>query len=152
MIDHYTPEHVEKTRKYSLDKKNFGIVKQGVAFVEGLLTLWYQILPVMWVWSKSLVAKANPEWAQSEIVVSVAFVLLTSVISAFKDLPWGLYHTFVIEERHGFNKQTLALYFTDMIKSVRHLPCNAVHIKHGVQKIAAAGFFIKLVPNHSGNF
>jgi len=33
-------------------------------------------------------------------------------------LPWELYHTFVLEERHGFNKQTLALFFTDKIKSL----------------------------------
>ena len=34
-------------------------------------------------------------------------------------LPWSLYSTFVIEERHGFNKQTLGLFISDMIKSVR---------------------------------
>ncbi len=33
-------------------------------------------------------------------------------------VPWSLYSTFVIEERHGFNKQTLGLFFSDMIKSV----------------------------------
>lgn len=33
-------------------------------------------------------------------------------------LPWSLYHTFVIEERHGFNKQTLGLYISDTFKSV----------------------------------
>jgi|LauGreDrversion2_2_1035103.scaffolds.fasta_scaffold100331_1 STE24 endopeptidase len=35
-------------------------------------------------------------------------------------LPWSLYSTFVIEQRHGFNKQTLGLFFSDMIKSVSH--------------------------------
>lgn len=29
------------------------------------------------------------------------------------NLPWSLYHTFVIEEKFGFNKQTPALYFKD---------------------------------------
>jgi STE24 endopeptidase len=33
------------------------------------------------------------------------------VLEAIAGLPWGLYDTFVIEERHGFNKQVL--YATD---------------------------------------
>ena len=33
------------------------------------------------------------------------------------DLPFSLYSTFVLEEKFGFNKQTLTLFFTDMIKS-----------------------------------
>ena len=34
------------------------------------------------------------------------------------DLPWSLYSTFVIEERFGFNKQTLRTFVTDMLKSI----------------------------------
>jgi len=39
-----------------------------------------------------------------------------SVISTILSLPASLYSTFVIEERHGFNKQTLKLFFSDMVK------------------------------------
>ena len=31
-------------------------------------------------------------------------------------LPLTLYNTFVIEERHGFNKMTLRLFFVDTLK------------------------------------
>ncbi|RYR23904.1 hypothetical protein Ahy_B02g057392 isoform D [Arachis hypogaea] len=41
----------------------------------------------------------------------VAFVVIT-------DLPFSLYSTFVIEARHGFNKQTIWLFFRDMIKGM----------------------------------
>lgn len=34
------------------------------------------------------------------------------------EVPWSLYKTFVIEARHGFNKQTLSLFFSDIAKSV----------------------------------
>lgn len=40
--------------------------------------------------------------------------LLDTLIS----LPFDLYFTFVIEEKYGFNKQTLKLFFTDMIKTI----------------------------------
>lgn len=44
-------------------------------------------------------------------------------------LPWSLYRTFVIEERHGFNKQTLGLYISDTIKSVGPV-CNLLMAAH----------------------
>jgi STE24 endopeptidase len=39
------------------------------------------------------------------------------VISAAVDLPVTLYQTFVIEQRFGFNKMTLALWLADLAKS-----------------------------------
>jgi len=39
-----------------------------------------------------------------QILQSMVFALLGNVISLVLDLPWTLYFTFVIEERHGFNK------------------------------------------------
>ena len=33
-------------------------------------------------------------------------------------LPLSLYSTFVIEERHGFNRQTLRLFLIDTVKSL----------------------------------
>ena len=45
------------------------------------------------------------------MVLSVFFVL--SVLS----LPFSIYRTFVVEQRFGFNKTTLALFVTDLVKS-----------------------------------
>ena len=33
------------------------------------------------------------------------FLLVVLVYSEIIDLPWGVYGTFVLEEKHGFNKQ-----------------------------------------------
>jgi len=33
------------------------------------------------------------------------FMILGTIFSTITSLPWSLYSTFVIEERHGFNKQ-----------------------------------------------
>ncbi|KAG0457078.1 hypothetical protein HPP92_022235 [Vanilla planifolia] len=40
------------------------------------------------------------------------------VWSQVTDLPFSLYSTFVIEARHGFNKQTIWLFFRDMFKGI----------------------------------
>jgi STE24 endopeptidase len=40
------------------------------------------------------------------------------VASTIINLPFSVYSTFVIEERHGFNKNTAWLFFTDVIKEM----------------------------------
>ncbi len=46
----------------------------------------------------------------------IALIVSVVVISSVVDLPFGLYRTFVIEARFGFNRMTLRLFVTDMIK------------------------------------
>ena len=48
-----------------------------------------------------------------QIALLVGFVLIGSLI----DLPMSWYQTFVLEERFGFNKMTLRLWVTDLLKS-----------------------------------
>lgn len=54
----------------------------------------------------------------SGIWTGVVFLLLFFLISSLIDLPLDLYNTFGIEARFGFNKITLRLYLTDMIKQL----------------------------------
>ena len=35
------------------------------------------------------------------------------------DLPWSLYSTFVLEQRHGFNLTSPTTFVMDMLKTVR---------------------------------
>lgn len=39
------------------------------------------------------------------------------VISSIPSIPLSAYQTFVLEEKHGFNKTTPALFVTDLLKS-----------------------------------
>ena len=58
-------------------------------------------------------------WQQSgwdSIPTGVALMISAFVIMAVLDLPFSLYHTFVTEERFGFNKTTLGTYIGDMLK------------------------------------
>ena len=43
-------------------------------------------------------------------------MLSVMVIMAVLELPFGLYHTFVIEQRYGFNRTTLGVFAGDLIK------------------------------------
>ena len=46
------------------------------------------------------------------------FNLLDGAKDMVLGLPFALYGTFVVEQKHGFNKQTLGLFFMDQLKSV----------------------------------
>lgn len=50
------------------------------------------------------------------LVYGVALIGSVVVLSALVDLPLSLYAQFVVEARFGFNRMTLALFFTDLIK------------------------------------
>lgn len=52
----------------------------------------------------------------SEIPVSIGCMLVMNVFNYFVNLPFSLYSTFVVEQKHGFNKMTLGFYIKDQIK------------------------------------
>lgn len=56
--------------------------------------------------------------AENEIFHTLSFLAGVMVWSQITDLPFSLYSTFVIESRHGFNKQTIWLFFRDMLKGI----------------------------------
>jgi STE24 endopeptidase len=60
----------------------------------------------------------SQEWLHSDIATSVLFVLYFIVYSQVAGLPWSLYYTFVLEEKHGFNKQTLPFFIKDNVKKL----------------------------------
>ncbi len=51
-----------------------------------------------------------------QILRGTAFVALLFVLTSAIELPFGLYRTFVIETRFGFNKMTFAMWLADLAK------------------------------------
>ena len=79
--------------------------------------LVYFYLPWLWALSEAVVARFAHE-GRHELKVSVVFFLLDSLKDLVLGIPWSLYGTFVIEQRHGFNQSTKMLFFTDLVKQV----------------------------------
>ncbi|EHB18901.1 CAAX prenyl protease 1-like protein [Heterocephalus glaber] len=86
-------ETFEKSRLYQLDKSTFSFWSGLYSEVEGT------------------------------IIHSLVFLLLATLFSALTGLPWSLYNTFVIEEKHGFNHQTLDFFMKDAIKKFLVTQC-----------------------------
>jgi STE24 endopeptidase len=51
-----------------------------------------------------------------EMTMGIVFILSFFVLSSLIDLPFSWYRTFVLEEEFGFNKNSLSLFLSDMVK------------------------------------
>ena len=52
------------------------------------------------------------------IVNGVFYIAVLLLLQSLLDLPLGIYKTFVIEEKFGFNKTTLTVFVTDLLKTL----------------------------------
>ncbi len=66
-------------------------------------------LPQLWAVAAGMVGRHGFA-AAPEIQTSVVFVVIFSAIPLVLETPWSLYSTFRLEEKHGFNKQTVDLH------------------------------------------
>lgn len=105
----------DKSRAYGLDKSAFGFVSGAYAQVEATVLLLLGYLPFMWTLSGRALAALGVD-PQNEIYLALMLLTLTTLRDTVVHLPFALYSTFVIEARHGFNKQTLGLFFMDKLK------------------------------------
>jgi len=111
-------EKFKSAQVYGLDKVNFGMVACTYDVVESVLFLILGFLPFSWDLSCSVGSKFGWSEQENEIKISLIFLFLTTVIGTITSLPFELYSTFQIERKHGFNKQTPGLFFSDKIKSL----------------------------------
>ena len=108
----------ESSQAYGMDKINFGMFSSTYDTLESIAFLLLGFSP--YVWDKSVML--GESWfgytVEDEIKISLIFLLLVTIVGTISGLPFELYSTFQIEKKHGFNKQTLGLFFTDKIKSL----------------------------------
>lgn len=64
-------------------------------------------IPFLWGIAGTVIARFRFS-SEFEITQSLVFLTLATLFSALTGLPWSLYNTFVIEEKHGFNQQVAA--------------------------------------------
>jgi len=108
-------ETYEKARLYALDKSKFGAVQGLFSQVLSTAIVWFHAYKFLWDKANEINGKLGID-LDSEIYQSMSFVLISNVFSTVVNLPFSVYSTFVLEERHGFNKQTCAFYVKDQIK------------------------------------
>ncbi|XP_064473049.1 CAAX prenyl protease 1 homolog [Ornithodoros turicata] len=138
-------ETFSKARLYQLDKFKFGFLSGLWNQLETTLVLLLNGIPFFWSlcenWSKQ-VGLGN-----GELMVTSLFIVLGALLSTVLDLPWTIYYTFVIEQRHGFNNQTARFFAVDRLKKFVIMQCIMVPIVAAIVQIIKMGgdyFFVYL--------
>ena len=100
-------DEMTKTIAYSLDKYKFGLVSSWIGIFISLGFIGLGGLG----WAEGVTAGI-----EDPILRGILFMGFLGVLSSVSDLPFDLYHTFSLEERHGFNKQTVKGFVLDRVK------------------------------------
>lgn len=99
-----------KSQNYQKSKDQFGLTQTTLSFLVTLTALYFK-------WFGALLSFVQ-EYVPSNIYVeTLGFFGLLFVINDLIGIPFSWYNTFVIEEKFGFNKTTVKLFWMDKIKS-----------------------------------
>jgi STE24 endopeptidase len=102
-------EKYRQAQSYEKAQARFGVLS-SITSLTVLLAFWFF---GGFGWVDTLVQS----WELSPVASGLAFIGLMYLGSWLASLPFDLYHTFVLEERFGFNKTTPATYLADQVKS-----------------------------------
>ncbi len=94
---------------------DYTVTRTGLGMIE---LLYGSLLLIAWTLGGGL------EWLDTlwrsiglgSITTGVGFMLSAMIIMSLLDLPFSLYNTFVIEERFGFNRSSLGVFLSDLVK------------------------------------
>ncbi|KAJ2779400.1 zinc metalloprotease, partial [Coemansia interrupta] len=103
---------------YGLDKSSLALVRNACMQIQTYFIIDRDLVPLLWEYVGDMMESYLGLSADQEILRSVLFFIATTLISTVTTLPFDLYSTFVVEKKHGFNKQTVGLYVSDTIKSL----------------------------------
>jgi STE24 endopeptidase len=98
-----------KAADYTIAKTRFGMIELVLATT---VLLCWTLLGGLDALNNALMRLTGPGMVQ-QLALLVVFVLIGALI----ELPFGLYQTFGIEARFGFNKMTSRLWLADLAKS-----------------------------------
>eukprot|EP00536_Pseudo-nitzschia_multiseries_P000104 jgi/Psemu1/249202/estExt_Genewise1Plus.C_20252 len=108
----------KSSQAYGLDKINFGMIAGTYETFESVVVLLLGITPFLWDQSVRLGETYLGIKSDEEIKITLLFLLLQTLIDTVKSMPFEIYKTFKIEKKHGFNKQTYGLFFSDKVKGL----------------------------------
>ena len=99
----------QRAADYTAAKSRLGLASVAI---EAALVLW-----LTFGGGVQILYDAASRAFDGEIARGLALIAMVSVLTTLVELPLGLYRTFRIEERFGFNKMTPALYWKDFAKN-----------------------------------
>lgn len=121
----------------------FGFISGLYSQIQNTAFIYYDVLPKIWGVTGLWLTQYFPSWFQGEIPHTLIFFFTFNIISTILSLPISYYGTFVLEEKFGFNKQTVKLWISDMLKG------QALMVVFGAPILAA---FLKIIQSTGTRF
>ncbi len=107
--DIYDKEKYLKSQEYKKIQYKFNRISSIYSFLILLLFFYFDGFLIVDNYSRSLF--------ESELVISLSFFGIIYFGNDILSIPFSLYHTFIIEERFGFNKTSVKTFIIDKLKS-----------------------------------
>ncbi|KAJ5368375.1 CAAX prenyl protease 1 [Penicillium cataractarum] len=111
-----TQKVFDQSQAYGRAKAKFSFVSGLYGQIQNLVFVYGDVLPKLWGVAGFVLARYFPDRFQGEISQTLLFIFGFNILSTILSIPVSYYNTFVLEEKFGFNKQTLKLWVTDMLK------------------------------------
>ncbi|MGD9082101.1 MAG: M48 family metallopeptidase [Desulfobacterales bacterium] len=105
MIDE---KELQKISRYTEDNIRFKLVQTSISKIIFLYIILSGILP----WLAESLARMN------FLIAGLIFFALIGLAELLMGLPFDYYHSFVLEEKYGFNTKTLKIWLSDLAKSM----------------------------------
>ena len=106
----YEPEEYRRSQAYTRETARFEFVTSAFKLLV-LLVFWF-------VGGFNLLDEAVRGWWMVPIVPGLLYIGILGFGYMLMTLPFGVYSTFVIEERFGFNRTTPRTFLTDRVKGL----------------------------------
>jgi STE24 endopeptidase len=105
MIDE---KELQEISRYTEDNIRFKLFQTGISKIIFLYIILSGVLP----WLAQSLARMNV------IIAGLIFFAVIGLVEILMGLPFDYYHSFVLEEKYGFNTKTLKIWLSDLAKSM----------------------------------
>ena len=122
----HVQKHQHTVPAYFQDKISLDAYQKSIAYTRekarfGMIASWVEV-PIFWgLLLSEFYGKLDAvvrSLGFGPVVTGLLYLASVSVVFFLISLPFSLYSTFVIEQKHGFNQMTLQLWLVDLLKSI----------------------------------
>ncbi len=106
--DTFDEEKYKKSQLYAKANSSFEGITSTYSLLLGLIFIFSGFYNTIDIYARS--------FDLNNILTGLSFFLILTIISDLLSMPFSIYRTFIIEEKFGFNKTTIATYFSDKAK------------------------------------
>ncbi len=106
--DVYNKEEYEKSQEYKKENNRFSSITTLVSFIATLAFFFFDGFAIVDEWART--------FSNNNILIALLFFGVIMFASDILGTPFSYYHTFVIEEKYGFNKTTKKTFILDKVK------------------------------------